>query len=194
MVLWLSSKANPLEALRRAVIQNSCWKLLQMMLYDMPTMDKHFGSWIEADHNKAKRQHLDKTLPAGDKWSIQSALLCSLFPFFQLPESSKICFKTSSRHPFEKVSVAGPILAVKQVNFFLSMRLIKTMWHFKKLPIWLVLCRKHMHHLTITKLPLSAYFYLAIYRQHTFFTSIWQHCLYHRNNLTAFTETRQKKR
>lgn len=87
------------------------------MLYDMPTMDKHFGSWIEADHNKAKRQHLDKTLPAGDKWSIQSALLCSLFPFFQLPESSKICFKTSSRHLFEKVSVAGPILAVKQVIF-----------------------------------------------------------------------------
>lgn len=88
------------------------------MLYDMAAMDKHFGSSIEADHNKAKRQHLDKTLPAGDKWSIQSALLCSLFPLFQLPESSKICFKTSPRHPFEKVSVAGPILAVKQVIFF----------------------------------------------------------------------------
>lgn len=125
MLLWLSSKANPLEALHRAVIQNSCWKLLQMMLYDMATMDKHFGSWIKADHNKAKRQHLYKTLPVGDKWSIQSALLCSLFPLFQLPKSSKICFKTSSRHPFEKVSVAGPILAVKQVIFFFPWDLSK---------------------------------------------------------------------
>lgn len=189
MLLWLSSKANPLEALHRAVIQNSCWKLLQMMLYDMATMDKHFGSCIEADHNKAKRQHLDKTLPAGDKWSILSLALffISLLPAARIKQNLLQNVLPSS---VWKGKCCWTYPGCQTGDFFLSMRLIKTMWHFKKLPIWLVLSRKHKHHLTITKLPLSAYFYLAIYRQHKFFTSIWQHCLYHRNNPTAFTETR----
>lgn len=104
----------------------------------------------------------------GDKWSIHSALLCSLFPLFHLPESSRNPFKTSPSLPFEKVSVAGPIQAVIHCFFFLLFRrYIKTIWHFKMLEMWLLLSPEHMHCLRLTKTLLSAYFYLGIYRHHT---------------------------